>query len=433
MKRISARLLFFASAFLVLVVIFTFNTSASTGTTQTASNKKDYVADEILVKFKEGTSANQKGSVHTKLNGKVETTISDLNVQVVKVQKDAVEAASDYSKEGNVEYAEPNYIAHVMDYTPNDPQFGKQWAFQNTGQEFETGWPAGTIGADVKAVPAWGVTQGSKDTCIAVLDTGVDESHPDLKAKFVYPNYKEADFSGTGMKDLYGHGTHTAGLAAAATDNHTGVAGMGFNSCLMVAKVCDNNANCPNSWIAQGIGWAADNNAKVISMSLGGMHGSNALQDAVNYAWNKNIVLVAAAGNSDNASPTYPAYYSHVISVAATDQNDAIASFSSFGKWVDVAAPGVELLSTFPTYQFTLELTHGRTETYGYGSGTSMSTPVVAGIAALVWSAPFSKPVSSNTQVVNQIEKNADQIPGTGKYWIYGRVNAYKAVSNQIF
>jgi hypothetical protein len=223
------------------------------------------------------------------------------------------------------------------------------------------------------------------------------------------------------VDDLYGHGTHCAGIAAATTNNSIGVAGVGFNTSLMNVKVLGDNGSGQYSWIANGITWAADNGAKVISLSLGGSSGSYTLQNAVNYAWNKGVVVVAAAGNNGNTASVYPAYYSNCIAVAATDQNDAKASFSTYGSWVDVAAPGVSIYSTLPNHSNSIGTTN-----YGSLSGTSMSTPHVAGLAALVWATSYG---TSNTSVRSRIESTADAISGTGTYWKYGRINANKAVA----
>ena len=178
----------------------------------------------------------------------------------------------------------------------------------------------------------------------------------------------------------------------------------------MNVKVLDDTGSGYYSWIANGITWAADNGAKVINMSLGGSSASSTLKRAVNYAWGKGVVLAAAAGNSGNRSPTYPAYYPNCIAVAATDSNDLKTSWSSFGSWVDVAAPGVDILSTFPNHSYQI----GKALGYDKGSGTSMATPHVAGLAALVWATGYG---TSNTSVRARIEGNADPILGTRSYW----------------
>jgi len=393
-----------------------------------AQGQEKVVPHEILVKFKDGINPQEIGSVHRAMGGTVSHNIPGINVQVVSVDKNIDEAVSTYARDKRVEYAEPNAIAELLEVIPAEQYFTNQWALHNTGQVFDTERNlSGSNDADIDASEAWEVTQGSGNIYIAILDTGINLTHPDLIGK-LFPE-RMRDFSGSGLEDQYGHATHVAGIAATSTNNSIGIAGAGFNSNLIIGKVCNNSGSCPYSWVAEGVVWAADNGASVINMSLGGSFKSKTLESAVNYAWNtKNAVLVAAAGNSNNPSKTYPGAYTNVIAVAATDANDHKASFSSYGDWVDVAAPGVEVFSTFPNHPFELEnpLTN-RDQNYGYGSGTSMSTPVVAGIAGLVWSTPLAE--GSNAKVRAQIEKTADPISGTGTYWTWGRVNAYSAVT----
>jgi len=324
---------------------------------------------------------------------------------------EAAKAAA-YVRSPLVAYTEPDYLAYALE-SPNDPSFAEQWGLNNTGG-------AGcTPDADIDAPEAWDITHGIPDIHIAILDSGIDQDHEDLASEVaLYANFTDSPT----WDDLYGHGTHVAGIAAAVTNNNIGVAGVGYDASLMNVKVLNDSGSGAYSWIANGIVWATDNGAKVINMSLGGPVKSRTLENAVKYAWNKGVVLVAAAGNSDNPSPTYPARYDNVIAVAATDCNDRQASFSSYGKWVDVAAPGVNILSTFPNHPYKI----GKSLSYDYGSGTSMSTPHVAGLAGLVWA---TGKCSTAPCVRNRIESNADKISGTGTYWTWGRINAYKAVS----
>jgi len=404
MKKITILLL---GALVVLVSVI----GVLTRNEASAEGQGDYVKGEILVKFKETVSPSEAKEVHKKLGGRVKETIPGINVQVVAVSHGVGEAVSAYARNRRVDYVEPNYIAHALG-NPDDTYFVNQWGMHNTGQ---TG---GAVDADIDAPEAWDLTLGSSEIKIAILDTGIDQDHEDLEVKIgLQDNFTD---SGT-IDDLYGHGTHVAGIAAAVTDNNTGVAGVGYQSSLMNGKVLGDNASGYYSWIASGIIWAADNGADVINLSLGGGRKSVTLEDAVNYAWSEGVVVVAAAGNSNNPSRTYPAYYQNCIAVAATDNNDSKASFSSYGSWVDVAAPGVNIYSTFPNHSYTI----GKNLKYDYGSGTSMSTPYVAGIAALVWATDLG---TSNQAVRKQIETTAESIAGTGKYWIWGRVNACDAV-----
>ncbi len=371
----------------------------------------------ILVKFQPWTSPASRAALHRAQGGQPIRLIPGINVEIVNVPAGAEGAkAAAYARSPLVAYAEPDYIARALG-DPNDTFFAKQWGLDNDGQEYKAG-QSGTADADIDAPEAWDIVTGATAIKIAILDTGIDQDHPDLDDKLV----GNANFTDSGtVDDLYGHGTHVAGIAAAETNNAQGVAGVGYNASLLNVKVLNDQGSGYYSWVANGIVWAADNGAQVINMSLGGSRKSRTLEDAVNYAWSKGVVLVAAAGNSGNSSPTYPAKYANCIAVAATDANDQKASFSEYGSWVDVAAPGVDIFSTFPNRPYAI----GKSLGYDYGSGTSMSTPFVSGLAALVWATGYG---TSNSAVRDRIETTADPIPGTGQYWLYGRINACNAV-----
>jgi thermitase len=202
------------------------------------------------------------------------------------------------------------------------------------------------------------------------------------------------------------------------TNNGTGVAGTCPKCRLYNVKVIGDNGKGTVSSLVRGITWSTNHGAEVINMSLGTHNGSKALKDAVDYAWKKGVVLVAAAGNYHSRDRFYPAAYSHVIAVGATNDKDAKPKFSDYGrKWVDIGAPGVDILSTLPG------------DRYGVESGTSMATPHVAGAAGLVWSTNRCA-ADDNTCVRNRIEDGADQISGLRKYWPDGRrLNALNSVS----
>ncbi|MGG5171839.1 S8 family serine peptidase [Pseudarthrobacter sp. J1738] len=331
------------------------------------------------------------------------------------------------SRDPAVEYAEADQP--VAAFT-SDQYFPRQYALQNTGQSFtntagDITIPAGTPDAD--AVEAWNVTTGT-GIKVAVLDSGVASDNPDIAPKVV----ARANFSGSATKagdpvaeDYYGHGTHVAGNVAATVNNTIGVAGVCPGCTILAGKVLDDNGVGSSSGLANGINWAVSNGAKVINMSLG-VRASRTLETAVNNAWNKGAVLVAAAGNGGNQTKIYPGAYTHVIAVGATDNNDAKASFSTYGaSWVDIAAPGVNVYSTFPNHPFVLGTQNNRSQGYDVGNGSSMSSAIVSGAAALAWS---SHPGASNTSIRADLETTADKVAGTGTYWAYGRVNAQKAV-----
>jgi subtilisin family serine protease len=226
----------------------------------------------------------------------------------------------------------------------------------------------------VRAAEAWDVSKGT-GVRVAVLDTGCQTTHPDLAAKIkAARNFTGG--SASKVSDNDGHGTHTAGSVGALTNNGSGVAGMGYDCELAIGKVLGPQGGY-DSWIAAGMAWSYQTaGAKVISMSLGGYGFSQTLENATNAAWDAGVVVVAAAGNDGaDAGNHYPSASPNCISVAAVDPSGAMASFSNHGESVDLAAPGVKILSTYPNG-------------YAWLSGTSMATPHVAGAAALVWATP---------------------------------------------
>ncbi|OGE71996.1 hypothetical protein A2617_04975 [Candidatus Daviesbacteria bacterium RIFOXYD1_FULL_41_10] len=296
----------------------------------------------------------------------------------------------------------------------NDTLYSNQWALPKIS------WDKLDTGAGV-----YNPTEAS--TRIAVVDTGVDYNHPDLTGKV--DTGQDWDFVNNDDDALDDnlHGTHVAGIAAASTNNSTGVAGVSINtSTILPVKVLNQAGSGYYSWVAAGIIYAADHGAKVINLSLGGNVKSTTLENAVNYAWGKGAVVVAAAGNSNNSSKTYPGAYSNAMAVWASDQNDNKASFSSYGGWVDIGAPGVSILSTIPLGKDTKD---GNQDGYYLASGTSMATPGVAGLAGLLFS---QHPDWSAQTVRSKIESTADPVSSRlfkrgnlGK----GRINVFKALT----
>lgn len=367
---------------------------------------RGHFPDRLLVKFRDGVDSASKQRVHAEHGGRIVDVIEQLGVQVVEVPGgQAIDKARAYQAEGMVEYAEPDFIVKAFGI-PNDPYVDIQWGFTNSSD------------TDIDAPEAWDVTTGTPEVTIAILDSGVDQDHEDLAAKIV----ANENFTTSGtVDDLLGHGTHVAGIAAAVTNNGIGIAGVGYSCSIINVKVLGDDGSGYTSWVANGIIYAVDNGAKVINMSFGGPSSSKTLKRAVDYAWDKGAVLVAAAGNNSDSGREYPAAYTDCIAVAATDQNDNKAYFSAFGNWVDVAAPGVSIFSTLPNHS-----NHIGAD-YGYLDGTSMATPHVAGLAGLVWA---TKHGTNNSSVRRHIESTADR-PTMGdiysKYHI-PRINAFSAV-----
>jgi thermitase len=216
------------------------------------------------------------------------------------------------------------------------------------------------------------VGSGSTDVVlVAVLDTGIDQQHEDLAGKVVGTiNFSDSQI----VSDRPGHGTHVAGIIAATDRNGIGIAGAAPNARLLNVKIADDNGMVWASTVAKGIVWAVDNGAKIINMSLAIPATTPALEEAVNYAWSRGVVIIAAAGNTGSSVPTYPASCPNVIAVAATDINGSLWDRSNHGDWVSAYAPGAEIYSALPG------------NSYGYKSGTSMATAYVTAVAALTLS-----------------------------------------------
>ena len=383
----------------------------------------------IIVKFHDGGAA--AGALHRQglQDG---PAIGSTGARLISVHAGSEQQLIDaLSRDPAVDYAEPD---QPVGSATSDEFFARQYALQNTGQAFTNNnpdypisIPAGTPDADVDAVEAWNTTTGN-GIKVAVLDSGVASDNPDIASKVV----ARANFSSSATKagdpvaeDYYGHGTHVAGSVAATVNNTIGVAGVCPSCTILAGKVLNDSGVGSSSSLASGIDWAVSNGAKVINMSLG-VRASRTLETAVNNAWNKGVVLVAAAGNGGNQTKIYPGAYDNVIAVGATDNNDDKASFSTYGSsWVDIAAPGVNVFSTFPNHPFVLATQNHRALGYDVGNGSSMSSAIVAGAAALAWS---SHAGATNTAIRADVESSGEVKKGTETYWAHGRVNAANAV-----
>jgi thermitase len=402
----------------VLAVIVT---TLAIGTATAAGSA--YAPHQLIVKLAPAATSIDSGSALARLGlGERLGTVRRLGSVIVHVAGDPARVAARVSRSPVVSYAEPNYILRAA-AVPNDPQFGQLWGLNNTGQA------GGTADADIDAPEGWTslglgsfpATGGAK---VGIVDTGIQKSHPDLANRVVNCAQSRGNlvFAGqikTGCKDDNGHGTHVAGTIAARANNGIGVAGVAFNSQLAICKALGANGSGFLSDVANCITWAHDRGARVISMSLGG-GASSTLQQAVDYAWQgggtAGSVLVAAAGNDSNSSLEYPAAYGNVVSVAATDRNDQHASFSNTNNDVEVAAPGVDVFSTYSG------------STYRTLSGTSMATPHVAGVTALLWG---RFPTARADAIVARLDAATDDLGAAGRDPVFGfgRVNLQKAAT----
>lgn len=417
----------------------------------------DNSAPEVLVKFRPNVSLSEIEKIAAKNNDRIEDEIETVK-NLISIDDldnaDADSVAAQYNKMTDlVEYAEPNFKIELDPESaksvnalnqlsedsnvPNDPMFNEQWALSNTGQN------GGKENADLSAIKAWETTKGSNKVVIAVLDTGVDYTHPDLVTNMWFrpdniPQYKDdelgtfndvrgfdaADNQSDPMDDN-GHGTHCAGIIGAEGNNDEGIAGINWNVQIMPLKFLGKGGYGSVKDAIESINYAIDRkrngvNIRIISASWGSTQYSKALEDAIRAAGEADILFVAAAGNSSSSNdkqPHYPSNYNlpNVISVAALDRNDQLASFSNFGvKTVHIAAPGREIVSTWLS------------DDYREASGTSMATPYVSGTAALILA---NTPDLSVEELRAKVLKSVDKIDSlNGKVETGGRLNAAKAL-----
>jgi thermitase len=342
--------------------------------------------DRVLVKFSPTTTASTVADAVHAVGATEIGVVADLAVHVLSVPTGRVDQVlAALSRRGDVEYAEQDGLDAVT-LTPNDPSWGQEWGLPK-----------------VNAPTAWNTTTGSSSMVVAILDTGVDFTHPDLQGRFVAGyDFVNGDSDPT---DDNGHGTGTAGVFGATSNNGVGIAGTCWACKVMPVKVMNSAGSGAWSTIASGMTWATDHGAKIISMSLGGSTGSATMQDAVTYAQAHDVLVVAAAGNNASSALFYPAAYAGVLSVAGTQSNDTLYSWSDYGSWVSVAAPGCDYTTM-------------RGGGYGAFCGTSAATPVVAGVAGLARSL---MPAATGVQIATAIETSAVHI---GSVVAYGRVDA---------
>jgi len=322
------------------------------------------------------------------MNGKVRAVVASIPHGAVSTFASEVEM-SRFSR-----YIEPN-VRFELDLVPNDPDWLKQW---------------GPV--KIETDDAWDTQTGDPSVVVAVVDTGVDWNHPDLISNYVALGYDWVNNDPDPMDD-HGHGTHCTGIIAATLNNGIGIAGLA-----QVRIMAEKGLGPGGGWaddLAKAIVHAVDQGANIISCSWGSYAKSTLIHEALKYAYSHDVLVIGAAGNSATDLKHYPAAYSEVVATTATDESDNPAEFTNFGDWVEIAAPGVDVYSTWWD------------DTYMYASGTSMSAPHVAGAAAMVWS---QFPTMTRNHVRAQLRSSADDLgdPSFDVYYGYGRVNARRAV-----
>ncbi len=447
---------------ILISLIFTFTYSFIAAAHRSMAKLPRY-GDKIIVQYKDNITSNDINLFKNKHNvdlrdkqdmitlienihhlTRAKKYLTNLPFSVYQLQaadKNNLEnIVKDINSENIVLFAQPDHFVYAL-YTPqagpNDTfyQQGCQWGFSQI--QADTAFNAGLIDPNK-----------NKTIIVAVLDTGLLSSHPDMLgritngANMVTPSASTNDDNIDSSEPIYGHGTHVAGIIAANTNNGTGIAGTAYlNSTwaakilVMPVKVLYFDGNGEESDIISGIYWAVNNGAKVLNCSFGEPQGSDALQNAINYAYNQGCINVAAAGNGDeNNNPintSYPAAYPNVIAVAATDQNDQPAPWSNYGK-IDVAAPGVSIMSCNTNGSYDGSYSEINFSCDGIEmDGTSFSTPFVSGLAALLLLKYDDK---TPDQIINIIEQSADDVytAGYDNRTGWGRINVYRALSGNL-
>jgi len=403
---------------------------------------------ELLVKFKSGISQETVERItsgfHDQVEDQIEADPGLTSIDDLDDNADVDATVASYRALPEVEYAEPNYDIELDEATgghdhphPQDPQFGEQWALENTGQN------DGTEGADISAAEAWTKTTGSNKVVVAVLDSGVDYTHMDLANNiWIRPaniapyedrqlgtvqdlhGYNAVDNNDDPM-DENGHGTHCAGIIGAEGGKNIGIAGVNWTVQIMPLKFMNAGGFGTTKDAIEAINYVIDRhnhgvNVRIISASWGSTMKSRSLEDVIRKANDAGILFVAASGNAstdNDRSPHYPSSYNlpNVISVAALDRNDKLTSFSNYGvKSVHIAAPGKDILSTWLG------------DSYEEHSGTSMATPVVSGVAALILA---KEPQLTIDELRRRLFDSVDKLESLqGKVATGGRINAAKAV-----
>ena len=418
--------------------------------TYSSPSEEEFATGRIIVSLEEEAAQADLAAINRRNDASIEENLPASDVSVVDLPRDlpVQEAVQRYEASPDVEYAEPDFVVQPT-RAPNDPYYTDNlYGLNNIGQ---TG---GLIDADVDAPEAWDTSSGDPRTVVAVIDEGVDTSHPDLKGNIwvnadEVPDNRVDDDSNGYVDDLNGydfanddatvydadpvsgkgdeHGTHVAGTVAAKGNNGIGVTGINWQARIMVLKFLGPDGGYTSDAI-EALNYAVNNGAKISNNSWGGGGRSQALQDAIAAADSRGHLFVAAAGNggsdgvgdNNDVAPNYPASYDNpnIISVAATDDADRLASFSNYGAHtVDLGAPGVSILSTLPG------------DRYGWYSGTSMATPHVTGVAALIKS---RRPELDDAQLRAQILQYVDKQPGLeGKTVTGGRLNLVRALTQE--
>ncbi|WP_435355111.1 S8 family serine peptidase [Emticicia sp. SJ17W-69] len=385
---------------------------------------KDFIDGEIYIKVKQKPPTNstklvnfstelpflQKYAKELVLNETKKSFFTKESENLQKIYRLKVtdpekidEIIKQLKNESSIDYVEKVRLRSIIS-TPNDPNVGSQWSLSK-----------------IRAFEAWNINSGLNDVIVAVVDNAIQTNHADLQANMLAgKDVSDGDNDPNPPNETFSHGTHVAGILSAVSNNAIGIASASNNRIKILPVKATPDAGTSNNIYHgyEGITWAADNGAKIISLSWGGAGYSQAEQDVINYAASKGILIVAAAGNENTSVEHYPSAYTNVIAVASTETDDKKSSFSNFGTWVDISAPGRGILSTIPY------------DSYASFSGTSMSTPLVSSALGYIWSC---YPLLTPTQVENLLKTTADNIDEQNSTQAgllgMGRINLFRAIA----
>ena len=393
----------------------------------------DIIPGQYIVKYK--TNKSNISAFNNSNITKLKEVDKNNGIVLVKIEENTSRIGSQTTLDSlknnpNIEYVEPNRIIKLnktensynpplimkkTESAPNDPMFSEQYAHVKTN-----------------TIKGWSSYKKTKDVVIAIMDTGVDSTHPDLNVINGYSVFKgpyTPDITDPYTQpvspddinpniDSRDHGTHVAGIAAAIANNKIGICGYAPGVKIMSVKVINKMGISSTAIFLEGLKYAI-NNADVINMSFDLRRNEKSISEAITDGLNKNKIFVSSMGNTGNDEQTDFNSFDGIISVGATDKNDAKAGFSQFGSYISVVAPGVDILSTMPAKQ----------NNYGCLSGTSMAAPAVSGLAALLKS---QEPNLTTKQIKERIEKGADDLGSSGfdNYYGHGRINVYNTIKN---
>jgi thermitase len=403
--------------FLLLITVISLFASAapSLGVSARPLAKVDWSSDniilgELIVGMKDSVSVTALRVPEGASIGRTSHELNALHAIVIQVQQGREqEYAGKFQNMPGVLFVEPNYVVTSADTIPNDLLWNQQYAPTH-----------------IQAPAAWDITTGSGGVTVAVIDSGIDSSHPEFAGRIV-AGYDFVDHDAV-PQDECGHGTHVSGIIAAAGNNAEGIAGMAWNVNILPVRVLNRFCSGSTADVAEAMVWAVERGARVINLSLGSPTASTLLENGSFYAYTHGAAIFAAAGNAGTAPVMYPAAYAWVMAIGATDQNDVRASYSNTGVALDLMAPGTAILSTTPRGDFYYRTFFGTTVEYGTLNGTSMAAAYATGAAALLASRPSYDTPDRIYEALTSTTLNLD-VPGRDNNTGYGLIQVYDALN----